>query len=102
MRSELKLMLCGHFVLDCFQFRRVELDDLSALRADHVVVMFMLVIMFVVRATVAEAGLARKPSLGQQLERPVHGCLADARIFRADQPIEVITRDMTLSTQKDL
>ena len=63
----LKLMLGRHRVLDGFEFRREELDDLAAFRTDHVIVMLMFVVVFVVRASVAEAHFTRESGLGQDL-----------------------------------
>src|SRR6266480_3204147 len=58
MRSKLKSVLGGHLVLNRFQLGRVELDDFSADRANHVIVMLMLVIVLEVRAPVAETRCA--------------------------------------------
>src|SRR5437667_3977532 len=64
-RSQLELVLCGHRVLKSFQFRRVELDDLAAIGTDHVIVMLMLVVVFVVRASIAKANFTRQARVGQ-------------------------------------
>ena len=62
---DFKLMLRGHGVLKRFEFSRKELDDLAALRTDHVIVMLMFVVVFVVRASVAEANLTRQAGFGE-------------------------------------
>ena len=61
----LKLMLGRHRVLDRFEFRREELDDLAAFRTDHVIVMLMFVVVFVVRASIAEAYFTRESGFGE-------------------------------------
>jgi hypothetical protein len=59
----LKPVLGSHRILNPFQLCRKEFDYSATLRADHVVVMLMLVVMFVVCSVVAEADLAREPGL---------------------------------------
>src|SRR5215216_6491099 len=66
MLSNFKLMLGGHGILKRFELSRKELDDLAALRTDHVIVMLMFVVVFVVRASVAEANLPRQAGFSQQ------------------------------------
>ena len=73
-----------HFILDGFQFGRVELDNPAALRTDHVIVMLMFVIVFVVGASIAEAHFARESGVGENFERAIDGCLADRWIFFLD------------------
>jgi hypothetical protein len=77
----LKIVFGGHLILERFQFGREKLDDLAALRTDHVIVMLMFVVVFVVRASVAKAHFAREPGLGEDLERAIDGSLADGRVF---------------------
>src|SRR5881227_1645467 len=48
-RSQLELVLCGHRVLKSFEFGRIKFKDLAAVRADHVIVMLMFVVVFVMR-----------------------------------------------------
>src|SRR5687768_12835455 len=52
-RLEFKL-LC-HLVLKVLDRRRKELDHLTALRADHMIMMLMIVMMLVIRFVIAEA-----------------------------------------------
>ncbi len=84
-------MLRGHCVLDCFQLRRIEFDDLSALLADHVIVVLMFVIIFVMGAPVAEADLAGQAGVGQQPQRAIDSGLAHAGILFVHQAIQVFT-----------
>ena len=59
-RSQLELVLCRHGVLESFEFGRVKLNDLTAVRANHVIVMLMLVVVFVMCPTITETNLARQ------------------------------------------
>ena len=67
------LKLCG-----------VELDCLAALGADQMIVMRVLVVVLVARATVAEANLAGESRLDQKLERAIDGRVAYAWVFIFD------------------
>src|SRR5260370_31294523 len=100
MRSELKSVLGGHLVLNSFQLRRVELDDLSASRADHVIVMLVLVIMLVMGTAIAESRFAGQARISQELQRAIDGGLPDARILFAHQAIEIFARHVTLGAEK--
>jgi len=102
MLSDFEAMLGSHGVLKCFQFSRKELDDLAALRTDHVIVVLMFVVVFVVRASIAETHFAREPGLGQEFERSIDGCLADSRVFSLHQPVEVFDGEMFFGTQKNI
>src|SRR5260370_26370551 len=100
MRSKLKSVLGGHLVLNSFQLRRVELDDLSASRADHVIVMLVLVIMLVMGAAIAESRFAGQPRISQELERAINCGLPDARILFAHQAIEIFAGYVSFGAQK--
>src|SRR5437870_1684037 len=80
-RSQFEFVFRCHRILNCLQLGRVELDDLSAFRADHVIVMLMFVIVLVVCASIAESHLTRQPGIGQKSQSAIHGCLSDCRIF---------------------
>ena len=95
-------MLRGHFVLDGFQLRRVKLNDLSALGADHVIVMLVLVVVLVVGAAIAETHFAGESRIGQKPERSIHRRLADVWILFAHEAMQVLTRHVTFGAQKDV
>ena len=69
--SQLKSVFRGHRILNSFQLGRIEFNDLSALRTDHVIVMLMLVVVLVMRATITEANLAREAGISQQSQRAI-------------------------------
>ena len=102
MLRDLEAMLGSHGVLECFQFGRKELDDSAALGADHVIVVLMFVVVFVVRAAVAKTNFAREARFGQELERAIDGGLADGRVLSLHQPVEVFDREMFFGTQKNI
>jgi hypothetical protein len=82
-------MFSCHCILKRFKFCREEFDNLSTLRADHVIVMLVLIVVLVVRTSVAKPYLTRQPSLRQEFESSVNGRLANARIFLLYQPVKV-------------
>ena len=102
MLGKLKSMLGGHRILNCFQFRRVKLDDFVAFRTNHVVVMFVFVIVLVMRATVAEAHLTRQSGFHKQPQRSIDCCLPDAWILGLHKPVKIFARHVTFSTQKHI
>jgi hypothetical protein len=87
--GDLEAMFSCHCILERFKFCREEFDNLSTLRADHVIVMLVLVVVLVVRTTVAKPDLTRKASLSQELESSVNGRLSNARIFLLNEPVEI-------------
>ncbi len=101
MRSKLKSVLGGHLVLNGFQLRRVELDDLSAGRADHVIVMLMLVIVLVMGAAIAEPRFAGQPRISQKLQRAVNRGLPDVRILFAHEAKKIFARHVSFRAEKD-
>ena len=82
-------MLRRHRILDRFELGRKELDDLAALRTDHVIVMLMFVVVFVVRAPVAEADFTRESGFCEQFERAIDGRLPDGRVLFFNELVEI-------------
>jgi hypothetical protein len=95
-------MLCCHCVLYGLKFGRVKLNNLAALRTNHMIVMLMLVIVFVVRAAVTKADFAGQSGLAQQFESAIDGRLSNSGIFFLDQSIEILTRKVIFSAQEDV
>ena len=102
MLSHFKLVLGGHLILNCFEFGRIELYDLSTLGADHMVVMLVFVIVFVVRAAVAKTDLARQTGVRQQLQSAIDSRMTDRWIFGLDQTIEVFAGEVLFGAQEHL
>ena len=97
-----KPVLCGHRILQRFEFRREKLDDLAALGTDHVIVMLMFVIMFVVRTSIAEAHFTGESGFSQNLERAIDGSLADGGVFLLHESIKVFIREVFFGAQKNI
>ena len=89
-------VLGGHGILNRFELGGVKLDDLSALRADHVVVMLVFVVVFVVSASIAEPDFAREPRFGKEFQGPVDCRLPDAGVFFLHEPVQVFVGEVLL------
>src|SRR3982750_786137 len=64
--------------------------------------MLMFLVMFVVRASIAESHFARETCFRQQLQRAIDSGVADARILIVDEPVKIVARKMFFSSQKHL
>src|SRR5436853_526883 len=89
MLFDFKAVLSGHSILNSFELGGVKLYYLAALYADHVVVVLVFVVVFVVCAPIAEANLARKARLGQEFQRAIDCGLPDGRVFLFDKLVKV-------------
>jgi hypothetical protein len=98
--GHLETVLCRHRVLNCFQLGRKELDNPATLRTDHVVVVLMLVIMFVVRDAIAKTNLASESGFRQKLQRAIDRSLSDAGVLLPNQAIKVFTGKVGFRSQK--
>jgi hypothetical protein len=99
---DLESVLRSHRILNSFQLCREELDYLSTLRADHVIVMLMFVLVFVVSASIAKANFARESGFGEKFERAIDGCLAHARIFLLYKSVQIFVGEMCLGAKEDV
>lgn len=81
-----------HLILHLFNAGRKELDDFSALRADHVIVMFVVVMVLVIRFAVAKANLAGESRFGEQFKRAVNRRESNVWILFVNQVVQVLTR----------
>ena len=66
MLLHLKLVSGRHSILNGLEFSRVEFNDLATVGTDHVVMVLVFVVMFVVGQTISEANFARQTGFGQQ------------------------------------
>ena len=102
MLRDLEVVFCGHFVLQRFEFGGEKLDDLAALRTDHVIVMLMFVVVLVVRAAVAEAHFACESGFGQNFQSSVNGRLPDRRVFFFYELIEIFIREVIFGAEENV
>ena len=98
----LKSKVARHFVLQSLDIGGKELYHLSTIGTDHVVVMLVVVVMFVVGFVVAEPHLSCEPCLGQQFESSVDGGEAHSRIDLVYEAVEVLAGQVFFCAQKDL
>jgi hypothetical protein len=95
-----KSVFRSHRVLNRLQLGGEELDDLAAFRSDHVVVVLVFIVVFVVRAAITKAHFARQPGISQKFERAIYRRMANGWIFLLDQTIQIFAREVFLSAQK--
>ncbi len=100
--GHLEPMFCRHRVLNRFQLRRKELDDPAALGTDHVVVVLVFVIVFVVSDAVAKTNFAREPGFGQEFQRAIDCGLPDARVSLPNQAIKIFAGEVRFRAQEDV
>lgn len=99
-RSETEIAC--HLILQILDIGRKELDHLAAMRADHVVMMLVIVVVLIVGFVIAKPDLACETRLCQQLQRAIYGRQTDGRIFFMDEIVKIFAREMFLGAQKDL
>ena len=79
-----------HLVLQILDLRRKKLQDLTAFRTDHMIVMLVFEMMLVLGLVIAEPYLACQPCLSKKLQRAVNGRVPDRRVLAMNQKIKVL------------
>lgn len=77
-------------ILQVLDLGRKEFDHQTTGRTDHVIVVFVLKMVFVVCLVVAEADLAGQAGFCQQFERTINRRVADRWVAAADTVVEVL------------
>ena len=98
--GDLKMVFGSEFVLERFKLGGKEFNDPATLLTNHVVVMLVLVVVFVVSDPVAEAHFAGQPGFGEKFQSAIDGCLPDAGVFLFHQKIEVFAGKMLFHAEK--
>lgn len=91
-----------HLILKVFDIGREKLDHFPTLGTDHVVVMFVVVMVFVVGLVVPEPNFSCKAGLCQQLQSAINRGQADRWIYLVNKPMQVFAGKVFLGAQKDL
>ena len=79
-----------------------ELDDMTALRADEVIVVGIFVCGLVTGRSVSEATWLCKPAVDEQLEGTIDRRLPDVRVQRAHAGVEFVDVGVTGEVEEDL
>ena len=79
-----------HLVLEILDLGRKELQNFPALRADHMIVVFVFEVVLVLRFVIAKAHLPGQTRFRQQLQRAVNRRMTDGRIFAVYQKIQIL------------
>src|SRR5206468_5963830 len=89
-------------LLQALELLARELDDLAAALADDVVVVLLVVLhRLVARLPVVEVSLRGEAALLEELERAIHGGVADAWIHALDRGVELLDGEVPLGAEKD-
>ena len=91
-----------HLVLKRLDVCRKELDHLTAIGTDHVIVMLVVVMMFVVGLVIAEPDLACEACLGKQFESTINGGESDRGVDLVNEAVQVLAGKVFLGAKKDL
>ena len=98
--SRLKTKVACHLVLQVLDLGREEFDHGPTLRADHVVVVLVIVVMLVIGLAVTKPHFACEACLGQELQRAIDRREAYLRIDLAYEAVNVFTGEMFLSRKE--
>jgi hypothetical protein len=79
--SGIEVVFAANFLLQFTNLGGEELNRDSALRANHVVMIAAIELVFVARNTVVKSDLTSQSTFGQQLERAINSCETDLGIF---------------------
>ncbi len=97
-----KAEVACHLILKVLNIRREKFDHFSAFGTDHMVVMFVIVMMFVVSLIVAKSDLASQSGLGQQFEGSINSREPNAGIELVYERIQVLACKMLFGSEKRL
>ena len=64
------------------------------------IVVFLFAGSFVTGLTVTELPLGSNPAGREELERPMHGCIADIRVLLAQPQVHVLGRQVRVALEK--
>ena len=92
----------GDLFLDLFDRLARELDNGTALSADHMVVMLVFVQGLETGQSVLQLDGFGNLRITKKLERPVDGCPADLGVSSLDYPVEIIHRRVPLRLEETL
>lgn len=91
-----------HLILQSFDLSRKKFDHLATLSADHVVMMFVIVMMFVVCLVVTESNFAGKAGLGKEFESSVNRRQANGWVVLLDKAIEILAGKVIFGTKENV
>src|ERR1035438_8366526 len=94
------MMPAANLVLDLSDFLGEKFHRCAAFGADHVVMTAAVVLVLIARDAVLKGDCAGQSAIGEQLECPVDGGEADARVGLFDQPVQFVGGQVLASLQK--
>jgi len=92
----------SRLILKMFDLFGHELDHEAAARADHMVVMRVIVMVLEVGLVVAEPDLASKARLSQQPQSTINRRVSNGRVLFLNKAMKILDREMFFSAKKGL
>lgn len=100
MARGVEMIFTANLFFQLVYFRREKLNRSVALRADHVMVIAAVELVFITRHAVREWDSASQSTLRQQFERAVNGGKADLGVFLADEAEKLVGGKMIARFKK--
>src|SRR5262249_15772377 len=94
--------LLGSLILKRFDFRIKEFNRRSAIHADHLIVVLMIVEMFVAREAGSQINLASEAAFRKYLHGAVDSGVTHTRVLLTHRPIDVLHAAVALMFQEDV
>lgn len=91
-----------HFILQFLDRRRKKFDHLTALGADHMIMMFVIVMMLVIGLIVPKSHFPGETGLGEQPERSINCSQTYRRVAAMYKRMEIFASQMFFRAQKNL
>jgi hypothetical protein len=95
-----KTEVVRHLVLQGFDLGRKKFDHSATFGADHMIVVLMIVMVFIVGLVVAESDLTREARLGQKLKCPVNGRMSDSGVLALNEMVKIFAGQVSFRAQK--
>src|SRR6266403_400190 len=98
--GSLKVIFLPDLLLQLTDLRRKKLNRCAALRADHVVVVAAVELVFIAGHAIRKRNHAGQPALGQQLERAIDGGKTDLAVLLTHQTKKLVSGEMVAGFQE--
>jgi len=97
-----KAEVARHLILEFLDVRRKEFDHLSTFSADHMIVMFVIVMMLVVGFIVTKTNLAGEPGFSEELESAVNCRQTNGFVQFTYEKVKAFACKMLFGAEKSL
>ncbi len=102
MRLLNEAMFPDEAILNLFEFVAVDLHEFTAIGADDMVMVLMVVFVFVSCGSISEIDLSAQPGIFEKFDRSGNGSIADVLVFLSYDFKELLGAEVLFSTQEDI